>query len=113
MLRLYMDEHVRRAVTRALRMRGVDVLTAQEDGMEGTPDPELLQRASELGRVLFTQDDDFLVEATRRQRAGDSFAGVLYAHQDVPVRVCIDHLELIAVACEPGEYQDRVEYLPL
>jgi len=29
---LYMDVHVRRAVTVGLRLRGVDVLTAQEDG---------------------------------------------------------------------------------
>jgi hypothetical protein len=31
-VRLYMDVHVRRAVTEGLRMRGVDVLTAQDDG---------------------------------------------------------------------------------
>ena len=29
---LYMSVHVRRAVTAGLRLRGVDVLTAQEDG---------------------------------------------------------------------------------
>ena len=28
---LYMDEHVHRAITVGLRLRGVDVLTAQED----------------------------------------------------------------------------------
>jgi predicted nuclease of predicted toxin-antitoxin system len=113
MVRLYMDEHVRRAVTRTLRSRGVDVLTAQEDGRERAPDPELLQRATELGRVLFTQDDDLLAEGARRQRVGESFAGVIYAHQDVPIRVCVDDLELIATVCEAAEYQDRVEYLPL
>lgn len=32
-VRLYMDVHIRGAVTRQLRLRGVDVLTAQEDGM--------------------------------------------------------------------------------
>ena len=32
-VRLYMDVHVRRAVTAGLRLRGVDVLTAQEDDM--------------------------------------------------------------------------------
>jgi hypothetical protein len=29
---LYSDVHVRRAVTEGLRLRGVDILTAQEDG---------------------------------------------------------------------------------
>ena len=53
-VRLYMDVHVRRAVTAGLRLRGVDVLTAQEDGNRELLDPELLDRATELGRVLFT-----------------------------------------------------------
>lgn len=31
-LRLYMDANVPRAIAEGLRLRGVDVLTAQEDG---------------------------------------------------------------------------------
>ena len=37
---LYMDVHVRRAVTVGVRLRGVDVLTAQEDGFARAPDSE-------------------------------------------------------------------------
>lgn len=57
-----MDVHVRRAVTGGLRLRQVDVLTAQEDGASALPDAALLSRAQALGRVLFTQDFDLLVE---------------------------------------------------
>jgi hypothetical protein len=32
MLRLYMDVHVKAAITAGLRRRGIDVVTAQEDG---------------------------------------------------------------------------------
>lgn len=60
---LYMDQHVPRAITVGLRLRGVDVLTAYEDGASELDDLELLDRAAELGRVLFTQDDDLLAEA--------------------------------------------------
>jgi predicted nuclease of predicted toxin-antitoxin system len=61
---------------------GVDVLTAQEDGTTRLDDDKLLDRALELGRVLFTQDDDLLNEtALLRQRRGLPFAGVIYAHQ--------------------------------
>lgn len=35
-----MDVHVKRAVTEGLRLRGVDVLTAQEDGTAEFEDPE-------------------------------------------------------------------------
>src|SRR5262249_15917095 len=78
---LYMDVHVRRAGSAGLGLRSVDVLTAQEDGIGELPDPELLDRATELGRVLFTQDDDLLREAKRRQQTGESFAGLIYVHQ--------------------------------
>lgn len=106
--------HVRRAVGETLRLRGVDVLTAQADGHARAPDPLLLDRSMRLQRVLFTQDEDLLAEATRRQRAGESFAGVVYAHQlRVSVARCIADLELIAMATDPSDWVDRVEYLPL
>ena len=110
---LNMDVHVRRAVTAGLRLRGVDVLTAQEDGTGELPDPELLDRATELGRVLFTQDDDLLREA-KRQQTDESFTGIIYAHQlGITVSQCIADLELIAQASEPHEWLNRTIYLPL
>jgi Domain of unknown function (DUF5615) len=109
-----MDENVRGAVTDGLRGRGVDVLTVQEDGRVGDDDPDVLDRAAKLGRVVFTQDADFLAEGTRRQRAGIPFAGVVYAHQlRISVAQCINDLELIAGAMDLVEFAGRVEYLPL
>jgi predicted nuclease of predicted toxin-antitoxin system len=66
---LYMDVHVRRAVVIALRLRSVDVLTAQEDGSEELEDDRLLQRATELARVLVSQDEDLLREGVRLLRS--------------------------------------------
>ena len=112
-LALYMDEHVRRAITNGLRLRGVDVLTVQEDNSAGSPDRMLLERAEDLQRVMFSQDQDFLVEAHRRQVAGIPFAGVIYARQLVSVGDCIRDLEIIAKACDPEDLANRVEYIPL
>src|SRR5260370_32821364 len=109
-----MDVHVRRAVSEALRERGVDVLTAQPDGTTEFPDPELLDRSSGLGRVLFSQDEDLLAEATRRQRSAVDFAGVVYAHQlYVTIGQSINDLELIAKAGNPEDLVNRVQFLPL
>ena len=47
----------------ALRVRDVDVLTAQADDAEQLEDRELLDRATALGRSLFTQDEDLLALA--------------------------------------------------
>lgn len=111
---LYTDVHVRRAITDGLRQRQVDVLTAQADGNRRLPDPQLLDRAGELGRILFTQDEDLLAEAARRQRTGQFFGGLVYAHQlRVTIGRCIADLELLAKATDPEDWPNRVEYLPL
>ena len=111
---LYMDVHVRRAVTVGLRLRGVDVLTAQEDGSDRLEDPGLLDRATELRRVLFSHDDDLLAEAHSRQARGESSSGVAYAHQiHVSIGRCVRDLELLATAGNPEDFVNRVEYLPL
>jgi uncharacterized protein with PIN domain len=109
-----MDVHVRRAITEALRLRGVDVMTAQEDDAARLSDPALLDRAMQRGRVLFSQDEDLLAEATRRQRAEVPFAGVVYSHQlRVNIGRCIQDLELIAKATDTADWLNWVEYLPL
>jgi predicted nuclease of predicted toxin-antitoxin system len=90
MIPLYTDENVLDAITRGLRARGVDVLTAQEDGRTQTNDRLILDRATELGRVLFSQDIDLRAIAVARQRAGClNFSGVVYAHQHEPIGGCV------------------------
>lgn len=113
-LKLYMDHHVPRAITVGLRLRQVDVITAYEDHAHELADPDLLDRATTAGRVLFTQDDDLLAEATKRQRGGGAFGGVIYAHQaDVSIGQCVQDLALIAEAGSPADVTNRVIYLPL
>lgn len=108
----YMDQHVPRAITVGLRLRGVEVLTAYEDGASELEDSELLNRAGEVGRALFTRDDDLLAEATKRQRAGIPFCGIAYAHQlRVSIGKCIEDLELIAKAGEPADLMNQVIFL--
>jgi hypothetical protein len=90
----YMDHHVPRAITLGLHLRGVDVLTAYEDG------------GSEL-------DDDLLAEATRRQKAGIPFCGVIYAHQlRVSIGTCVRDLEIVGKAGEPEDLMNGILFLP-
>lgn len=111
---LYLNQHVPRAITVGLRLRGVDVVTAQEDGASELDDAALLDRAAELGRVLFTQDGDLLAVAALRQTEGTPFQGVIYAHQlRVSIGACIHDLQIIAIAGEPEDLINRVQFLPL
>ena len=114
MIRFYMDENVHGAIVRALISRRIDVLRVQDDGYMGYPDDVVLDHATQLGRVLFSQVDDLLREATLRQRDGRSFFGVVYAHQqDVSIGQCVNDLELLSQAGEPEDFSDQVYHLPL
>src|SRR5882724_3414244 len=109
-----MDVHVPRAVTTALRMRGIDVKTAQEDNGVRLDDASLLRRSTQLGRVLVSQDDDLLRIGVAFQESGELFAGVIYAHQlKVTIGNLIADLELVARCTDPHEWSSRIEYLPL
>ncbi len=109
-----MDEHVPRAITIGLRLRGIDILTVQEDGLTGMPDPILLDRATKLQRVLFSQDQDFLIEASRRQAKGVAFTGIIYASQlSVSIGECVRDLEIIAEAAEVEDLANSILFLPL
>lgn len=110
----YMDVHVPASVTDGLHRRRIDVLTSQEDESQRADDESLLRRATELDRVLFTQDDDLLMIAPEWQSANREFTGIVFAHQLGPgIGLMIDDLELLALAAEPGEIRNRVTYLPL
>jgi len=109
-----MDVHVPAAITRGLLLRHVDVLTAQLDGTTRLDDANLLDRATKLGRVLFSQDEDLLAEAAKRQRSGEFFGGVIYAHQlHTTIGRAIQDLQILADVGVPGDFANRIHYLPL
>lgn len=111
---LYMDHHIPKAITVGLRLRGVDVITAYEDGTDQLDDDLLLRRAHELGRALFTQDDDLLEEAAKCQREGTPFSGVIYGHQlRLTIGTCVQDLEIIAKNGEMKDLENQVIFLPL
>ena len=111
-LAIYVDVNVRVEVPRGLRVRGIRVLTSQEDGTREFSDAALLDRATELGMVLFTHDEDLLAEAAMRQRTGRAFAGVIYAHQlRVSIGQCVDDLELICQTEDSSQWINRVGFL--
>jgi hypothetical protein len=109
-----MDHHVHAAITEGLRRRGVEVITAYENGTAERDDQELLERATQLGRVLFSQDQDLLTLAHHWLQTGRAFAGLIYAYQlDVTIGRAIRDLELLAQALDPEDMRNRIEFIPL
>jgi hypothetical protein len=109
----YMDHHVKAAITQGLRKRGVDVLTAHEDGASTFRDDQLLARATQLGRTLFSEDDDLLVVANQWLQARRDFAGLVFGRLlGITVGKAVRDLELIAKVLEPGDMLNRIEFIP-
>lgn len=113
-LALYLDENLPRVIAVGLRLRGVDVLTAQEDNRRHTDDSLLLDRATALGRVMVSFDADMLAIGTHRQRENVSFLGIIFAH---PTRISIGgllrELALISEIGQPEDVINRILYIPL
>lgn len=113
MLTFYFDHHVPAAITFGLRRRGIDVVTAFEDGRAKTDDEALLVRATDLNRVLVTHDKGFHRIARRWLAADREFAGIVFALQNrIDTGTAIEYLEIFAHAMSADEARNRVEYLP-
>ena len=111
---LYMDHHVDAAISVGLRRRGMDVLTALEDGAARLADDGILARCTELGRVLFTLDDDFLEIAAEWQANQRSFTGIVFGRDPaLSIGDAVKDLELIAEALSSEELESRVIWIPL
>ena len=106
-IKYYFDEHVSKAVSEGLRRRGVDVLRAQEAGLLSASDQAHIEFASKEGRVLFTQDADFL----RLHGAGYNHAGIVYAAQPTPVGHTVRSLMLIYDVLNPEDMVNHIEFL--
>lgn len=76
-MRFYFDESVELAVSQQLAAGGMDVVSAHSLEQLGDSDPNHLARATRMGRVLCTYDQDFL----RIAAEGIEHSGIIYAQQ--------------------------------
>ena len=106
-VRFYTDEHVSKAVVIGLRQRGADVLTVSEAGLLGASDEEHLRKAGAEGRIISTQDIDFL----RLAAAGIEHTGIVHTSQVTTAGGIIRGLMLIYQVLEAEEMEGHIEYL--
>src|SRR5262245_51155720 len=78
MLSALADVHVKSEIVAGLRLRGMDVSTAQELNLDEVPDDVLLTESSRLGRVLLTSDKGFLRLDAEWTHFGRHHAGIIF-----------------------------------
>jgi hypothetical protein len=106
-----MDQHFPLQVTQGLRQLGIDVLTAQEAGRCGLPDPDQLAFATAEGRVMVTFDSDYLA----LHQAAVPHAGIAWTPQQKYHKygfgMFVQLLELLHAVADRNQMRNRVEYL--
>ena len=114
MFQLYIDEDsMDRDLVRALRARGVNVITAQDVGMMGRSDEEHLLFATSQGRVLYSFNrGDFFRLHSQYVAEGKSHAGILLARQQhYSVGEQMRRVLKAMAVRSPADMKDRVEFL--
>lgn len=82
--------------------------TTPEAGLLGAPDPEQIAYTSTLGRVIFTQDGDFL----GIHGSGVPHPGIAFCPKDSRnIGEIIESLVLIWEVYEPDEVVNQVEFI--
>ena len=108
MIRFHLDENCDPRIAAGLRIHGVDVTTTPEAGLLRASDDAQLAYAVTQGRVVVTQDTDFL----RMASAGHESPGIaFYPSQGRSIGQVIGSLLLMWEAYEPEEIRNRVEFL--
>jgi Domain of unknown function (DUF5615) len=107
-IRFHLDENCAGAIAAGLRRHGIDVTTTADAGLLGALDPEQVAYALPLGRVIFTQDGDFL----GIHGSGSPHPGIAYCPKDSrTIGQIIDSLILIWELFDPDEMVNRVEFV--
>ena len=115
LVRLLADLSLNKAILKGcLRIAArMEFVSAQEAGLEGLPDDEVLEVAAQHRAILVTHDLRTMGKHfTARLLSGKSSPGVFLISQTVPTREAIEALILVWSASEADEWTDRIIHIP-
>jgi len=111
--RFLLDEHITHEIAHGLRQREPRIRVCML-GQLGAPDPELLSWIEDQDCLLITNNRSTMpVHLHEHLAAGRHVPGILSVPKRIALGPLVDELYLIWAASLPGEYQDRIVYLPL
>jgi len=114
-IRFQADNDLKFGIVKAIRRREptVDFLSAQEAGLDGVPDPVLLDRAAAEGRVLVSHDRRTMIDHFRDHlAAGKASPGLLIVSQGSAIGDVVEAVLYVWALSDPAELLDQAYYLP-
>lgn len=114
-IRFLADAALDYAIVQGVRRRepSIDFKSANDAGLEGLPDDQVLEIAAREGRVLVSHDKRTMpVHFAARIRLGLRSPGVLLAVPRATVGEVVESLLIIWSASSESEWTDQIHYLP-
>ncbi len=114
-LRFQADNDLKFAIVKAVRRQepSIDFASAQEAGLDGLGDPELLDRAAAEGRVLVSHDRRTMLNHFRNHlAAGKTSPGLLVVAQGTAIGVAAEAIVTMWAVTKPGELTNQAYHLP-
>lgn len=107
-IRFHLDENVNPVIAVGLRRYGIDVTTTVEMKLRGKSDETQLDFSRQTGRVIVTQDRDFLLIASLRK----DHSGIAYCQKDKrSIGEMIESLVLIYEVLTSEDLKGKVEFI--
>lgn len=115
MIRFLVDENVNAHVVHGVRrlFPDIDLVTADEAGLVGRPDPFVLAWAAEHDRVVLTHDVNTMIGfANNRILQGLEMPGVVQLRASATVKDAIEAIFLLDACSEHAECSDNIIFIP-
>jgi hypothetical protein len=115
-MRFAADENFDGRILDGLRARlpDLDIVRIQDTAMYRSPDEKLLAWLADERRILLTHDVRTMPRYVyARVRNGQSVPGVIEVHQNTPIALAIDELEVVLGAGKSEDFENQVKFIPL
>jgi hypothetical protein len=115
-MRFLTDENFNNHIFRALRLKNsaLAIVRAQDVGLSGKEDPEVLLWALTENRILLTHDARTIPALAFAQlNTGQAIPGIFIVPWNTPIGQVVDDILLIADCSEQHEWDGHIHYLPL
>tara|TARA_Y100000310_G_scaffold329780_1_gene400260 strand:+ start:4500 stop:4838 length:339 start_codon:yes stop_codon:yes gene_type:complete len=107
--KFYVDENVPVIISKVLKKRGIDILTARDVRMLGKSDHDQLSFAVKEQRAVVTHDSDFLKMVVKEKR---EHYGILFFTKQTEIGKAVEEVERVHLAYNGEELKGLVLFLP-
>ncbi|MBI4606470.1 MAG: DUF5615 family PIN-like protein [Planctomycetes bacterium] len=115
MLRFLADQNFNENIVRGLvrRIPLLEIVLARDAGLATTEDPDLLDWAAGMRRIVLSHDIQTLPGyAIERVQAGKRMPGLFMVPQTAPIGPSIEDIQLLAECSREDEWEGQILYLP-